>query len=106
MDEILNAFGLKFEEITLDERHDLERMAMVYESQQQLTFEDIRKAIQAAISTVSAELVIEKEGTVRNIFLKARLMNYMMLDGLLSGPQQARDELSKYAERLKASSKR
>lgn len=105
-DEILKAFDLKFEDITLDERESLERMAMVYETQSQLSIEDVRKGLQECINDVMLKLAVEPEGTVNNIFLKGRMLNYVMLMGVLSGPQKARDELALYVERLKTIKKK
>jgi predicted amino acid-binding ACT domain protein len=106
MDEILSVFGLNFEEITLDERDDLNRMAAVYEIQQQLTLEDVKRYITEATNEVMLKLAVEPEGTINNVHLKARLLNYTMLLGVLSGPQRAREELAKYVERLKTIKKK
>lgn len=106
MDEILSAFGLNFEDITLDERDELERMALVYEQQQQLTLDDVLKGVQAAQQQVMLKLAIEPEGTVNNVHLKARLLNYTMLIDLLSGPMKARAALDIYVQRLKTIKKK
>lgn len=106
MDEILSVFGLNFEDITLDEREELERMALIYEQQQQLDLSQVLLHLKASQEAVMLKLAVEPEGTINNVHLKARLLNYAMLVDMLSGPQKAREALDVYVTRLKTIKKK
>lgn len=105
MDDILDAFGLKYEELTIDERDDLLKMVNVMEQQQSLSLEDIRTHIKDSLQEVMLALAKEPEGTTNNIFLKARMLNYSMLLGVLEAPMKARAEVEAYIQNMKQAGK-
>lgn len=106
MDEILSVFGLNFEEISLDERAELERVAFIYEQSGRLSLDDVCKVIKESQQQVMLKLAVEPEGTINNVHLKARLLNYTMLLDLLSGPSKAKEALEEYCKRLKTIKKK
>jgi hypothetical protein len=101
LDEILKQCGLRFEDLNSVERETLNVMVSAIE-QNSLTIEKIRESIQTMRAAVSKELSEEPEYVQllffkirndKNIYLKARLRNYLLLEGLLTNPEKAKKQL-------------
>lgn len=92
MDEILQKFGLKFEDLSTAERDTLNQW-MQSLSKQTLSVDLIRGYIANMRATVEDELSKSDLNTKQDLFLKARLRNYMLLDAFLSTPAKAKQAL-------------
>lgn len=98
MDEILSKFNLKFEDLTQVERDTFSGW-MQSLSQRSISVEKIRDYIQSMREAVSQELIDEPEFNYififkvpnrKQILLKARLKNYLLLEAMLSTPEKAK----------------
>lgn len=104
IDEILNKFGIKFEELTGEERKTLETWTQALTAGQ-LTMESVREYLRAMKDSVEEALESEPEivyllgifkvANRNHVFLKARLRNYRMLLDFLSTPERARKAIEK-----------
>ena len=92
IDKLLEKFGLKFEDL-----NDLERdwLTTQLESLQKgvLSVEKIREYISGMKSAVEHELTKTDHNSKQDLFLKARLRNYLLLEAFLSSPQKAQQAL-------------
>lgn len=98
MDDILDSVGMKYEDLKAEEKDTLYSWLDALEKSQ-LTMEKIRQYVGSLKEQVEKELVDEPEFTWiflfrvqnrRQILLKARLKNYMLLEAFLSTPERAR----------------
>lgn len=94
MDEILEKLGLKYEDLTAAEREELNSWMSSLE-QSQLTIEKIREFIAGMRDSVEQELTKTGHDSKQDIFLKARLRNYMLLEAFLSTPEKAQKALDR-----------
>lgn len=89
MDEALAALGLKFEDLTKEERkYYLEQLKVMAE--RPLGAEDIRFYIGKMRRSVEEELTKFDLGNKQDLFLKARLRNYMLLEEFLTTHARAK----------------
>jgi DNA replication initiation complex subunit (GINS family) len=87
-DEI-EAKGIKIEKLTADEKQTYFTMLdAVRESQ--LSVEKLRDYIISMRSAVEQELINTELGVDQDLFLKARLKNYMLLESFLISPEKAK----------------
>jgi len=95
---LLEENGLKLEELNSAERETLEKWSQAWQ-RQEITPEKIRDMLVMLIEGVQKELANVSESTSfwsflfhrkKDIFLKARLKNYLMLKDFLTGPERAR----------------
>mgnify|MGYP001499066919 CR=1 FL=1 len=105
IDEILKKFGLKEED--LDTPGHSGEMATLLKMQQtiqqnQVTVESTRKYITSLREAVTKELVDEPEFNYififkvpnrKQVMLKARLKNYLLLEAYLSSPERMKEEM-------------
>lgn len=101
IDEILEKFNLKYDNLNPVERETLNSwMSAITNSQ--VTVEGIRGFIKTMKASVEKELseqpeyislFIFKVRNDKNILLKARLRNYLLIEGFLSSPQEAQKQL-------------
>ncbi len=107
--EILNKYGLKYEDLNAAEKQTLEEMSKTYQVKD-LTVVDIREAIDAMIESLTKELVSYETpaGLIaflfrkkRRIHVEARLHNYLMLRELLAGPERARKAVERMLQNIK-----
>ena len=94
MDEILKKVGLKFEDLNTVERDTLYSW-MESLNKATLTLDSVRSYISAMRDGVEAELSVSKLEKHNDIFLKARMRNYMLLEAFLSSPEKAKKALEK-----------
>lgn len=101
MDQILEAFGLKYEELTGDEKSTLTTWLHDVEAKS-LSIQDIQQYVSDMKNSVATQLAdtphFKKE---ENILLKARLKNYSLLEAFLSTPQRAKRALEQHIEAVK-----
>ena len=92
IDELLKKYGLKYEELTVDERTTFHTMLDAIEGKS-LSIEKIKDFIISMKYAVEQELVKMGNESKQDIFLKARLKNYMLLEAFLTSPEKARKAL-------------
>jgi hypothetical protein len=92
LDEILKRVGLKYEDLTSLEKNTLDTWMESLEKSQ-LTIEKIKEYISSMKDAVEQELSKSTLDTKQDIFLKARMRNYMLLDGFLTSPSKAKQQI-------------
>jgi hypothetical protein len=94
MDNILKQFGLTYEDLSKDEIKTLNQWNSDLDSNK-LTLERVKDYIGAMRFSVEEELVKIGHESKQDIFLKARLRNYMLLEGFLDTPKKAREAIER-----------
>ncbi len=98
MQSLLDKFNVKYEDLNPLEKETLNQWQKALESKQ-ITLEDVKDYLRNLIEAVERELADTQEYSTaigwlsnrkKDIFLKARLKNYLMLHDFLSGPEKAR----------------
>lgn len=101
MDEILERYHIKFESLTPDERQTLFTWANALQGQQ-LSIERIKEYFKSMRDSVEQSLINEPEfvwvwffkvPNRKQILLKARLQNYMLIESFLVSPEKAKEKL-------------
>jgi len=93
-EEILKKLGLKYDELTTQERETLSSWMTALE-QSKLNIDGIKAYIASMRDAVEQELTETKHNTNHDLFLKARLRNYMLLEAFLSTPEKAKQAMEK-----------
>jgi uncharacterized protein YoxC len=93
-DEILQKVGLKYEDLTVEEKETLHSWVDAMR-ETGLSVAKIKEHIENMKYSVETELTDTKHGSKRDIYLKARLKNYMLLEALLSTPEKAQQALDR-----------
>lgn len=103
MEQILKKFGVKYEDLNPSERETFNAMVEAVQKTQ-LSPEKMRDFITSLKNSVESELASEpeyvqlfifKRRNDRNIYLKARLRNYMLIESFLQTPEKAKQALDK-----------
>ena len=89
MDEILTRFNLKYEDLNTAERETLNTM-LASLSKNELTIAKIKEYIESMRDAVEDDLTKVGHESKQDIFLKARLRNYMLLEAFLTTPEKAK----------------
>jgi len=92
LDEILEKVGLKYEDLTTAERETLHEWIGAL-SKNELTLARVKEYIGAMRDSVEQELTKSDCNSKQDLFLKARLRNYMLLGAFLSTPEKAKKAL-------------
>lgn len=92
LDKLLEKFNLKFEDLNLDERETLNTWVEAIQKAQ-VTPERVREFVVTMREAVEKELTKTDHNTKQDIFLKARLRNYLVLEGFLTSPEKAEQQL-------------
>jgi len=71
-------------------------------SNRKLSVDDIREQIKQMMFAVQRELTSVKHRRKKDILLKARLKNYMLLDAFLNSPEKTKKRLEAHLLTLKA----
>lgn len=100
IDDLLGKFDLKYDDLSIPEKETLNKWLDDF-SQNRLTLEGVREYIASMRDTVEQELTKVDHNTHQDIFLKARLRNYMLLEGFLSSSDKARKALERAMQTLK-----
>jgi len=97
IDKLLEKYGVKHEELKPDE---LETLNVWLEAIQksQLTLEKVREYISTMKNSVEDDLTSTKHNSKKDLFLKARLRNYLLLEAFLSTPEKAKKQLENAME--------
>lgn len=92
LDKILKKYNLKYEDLRKDERETLDEW-MVSLQENQLSIEKIRGYISSMKNAVEQEVTKTDLNSKQDLFLKARLRNYMLLEAFMSTPEKAREQI-------------
>lgn len=92
MDKILEKLGLKYEDLNHAERKTLDKW-METLNQGRLNVESVKQYVVSMREAVEEELSKSDINTKQDIFLKARLRNYLLLEGFLTSPEKAQKEI-------------
>jgi len=94
IDELLKKYNLKFEDLNVVERETLFTWIAALEKGK-LTIESIKTYISAMRDAVEHEITEPNLDPQKDLLLKARLRNYMLLDAFLSTPGRAKQALER-----------
>lgn len=98
-DKILERLNLKFEDLTREERTTLQGWVDVLQKRA-ISIEDVRNYVASMRESVENELTKSDLGSKNDLFLKARLRNYLLLEAYLSTPEKAKQALDRMIEGL------
>lgn len=100
MDEILKKYGLKYEDLNEDEKATLN--SWVNNLQEgALSVDKIKEYIKAMKDSVENELSRYDLGPKQDIYLKARLRNYLLLELYLTAPEKAKAHIDRTLKGIK-----
>jgi len=94
IDELLKRAGLKYEDLNDAERQTLNEW-MGALGKNELTLNGVRAYLASMRDSVEHDLAKSDNNTKNDLFLKARLRNYMLLEAFLTGPEKAKEALQK-----------
>lgn len=103
MDELLKKFNLKYEDLNVAEVETLTGW-LTAAQESNLTTDKVRDYIRAMKHAVEEELTKYDLGSKQDLFLKARLRNYILLDAFLTSPEIARKRLEAALGNIKGKS--
>jgi len=107
---LLEKYNLTYDQLNTSERETVMRWAKALETKT-LTPEDIKAHINSLIVALEKDLAgLEAPTSLwawlftskRDIYLKARLKNYLLLQDLLSGPERARQFIEAHLQNFKS----
>lgn len=98
--ELLEKFNLKYEDLNVAEKETLREWLEKLESTK-IRVEDIRNYIRKMIDGVEMELSEPDVPKKKDIFLKGRLRNYLLLAAFLESPEKAKEALERQLKNLK-----
>jgi len=99
IDDLLEKYNLKYSDLTLAEKETAHKMLTDLQ-EKQLTVEKIKEYIAAMRDSVEVELTNTDNGSKQDLFLKARLRNYMLLESFLVSPERAKRALERSISNL------
>ena len=94
IDELLERTGLKYEDLNKAERETLDSWMQAL-SKNELTLAGAKSYIISMRDAVEQELTQVGHNSKQDILLKARLRNYMLLEGFLSTPEKAKEAIGR-----------
>ena len=98
--EILDKFKIKYEDLNQAELETL-RNWLDSLSKNELTIPQIRDYIRSMLDSVEQELSQENLSKLKDLFLKARLRNYLLLLAFLESSEKAKKMLENQLKNLK-----
>lgn len=90
IEEILTRMNLKYEELTKEEKDTLVQWTESL-TKSTISLEQVKTYIRSMRDAVENELCKHDLGRNQDLYLKARLRNYMLLEALLSTPDKAKE---------------
>ena len=100
IDAILEKYNLKYNDLKVTERETLQSWIEAL-GQKKLTLESVKEYVISMKSSVEQELTKVGHESKQDIFLKARLRNYMLLEAFLLAPEKAKKALEEAMSGLK-----
>lgn len=92
IDQILEKVGLKYEDLNSIEKETLNTWMEALQKGA-VSIEKIKEYVVSMREAVEQELAKADLGSKQDLFLKARLRNYMLLDAFLSTPERAKQQI-------------
>lgn len=98
MDDIFKLFGYKgndiedYDDLTPEEQETYRTMLDIVETTA-VTLEDVKKHVTSMRQAVEHELANHERLDRQDIYLKARLRNYLLMEAVFEKPQKARQML-------------
>src|SRR5258708_7273828 len=92
--------GIKYETLTTAEKDTLDTWSQALTTNE-LTLQGVKDYIRALIEGVERELANYNLDKNQDLFLKARLKNYLMLSDFLTGPDKAKKHIEQSIQNLK-----
>lgn len=100
LSSLLDRFNVKYEDLTTAEKDTLEQWSKALASKE-LTLSDVKDHIRVLIEGVERELANYNLDKNQDLFLKARLKNYLMISDFLTGPDKAKKYIEQSIQNLK-----
>ena len=97
---LLDKFNVKYENLTTAEKETLNQWLQAL-SKSELTLNSVKEYIRALIEGVERELANYNLNKNQDLFLKARLKNYLMISDFLTGPDKAKKYIEQSLQNLK-----
>lgn len=94
LDELLERVGLKYEDLNETERETVMSWADAL-NEKSISVDLIRSYISRMKDSVENELAVTGHEYKKDIYLKARLRNYLLLEAFLTSPEKARAAIEK-----------
>jgi len=94
VDDILKKLNLKYEDLNSVEKETLHTWLEAL-TKNKLTLENVKTYIKAMKDGVEQELTDTKHNSKQDLFLKARLRNYLLLEAFLSTPDKAKEAIDR-----------
>jgi hypothetical protein len=98
--DFLSKFNLKYEDLNASEKETLQTWLEELASKE-ITLDDVKKYIREMITGVEMELSECDINQKKDIFLKGRLKNYLLLLAFLESPEKAKQALEKQLKNIK-----
>ena len=92
LDDLLEKFNLKYEDLNAVERETLNTWVEALQKGQ-VSVEKIKEYIVSMREAVENEVSRSNLGSKQDLFLKARLRNYLLLESFLSTPERAKQQM-------------
>jgi hypothetical protein len=92
LDELLERYGLKYNDLNNLEKETLNTWMEALQKSQ-LSLEKVKEYISMLKEGVEQELTKSDLGSKQDLFLKARLRNYILLDAFLTSPEKAKKQI-------------
>lgn len=99
MDKLLEKYGLSYSDLSSAEKETYQSWLQSLEVNE-ITVDKVREYIMAMKEVVEQELTQTSHNSTQDVFLKARLRNYVLLEGFLSSPEKARKAIELQLSRL------
>jgi hypothetical protein len=100
LSQLLDKFGVKYEDLTTAEKDTLQEWTKALASKE-LTLVDVKDHIRSLIEAVERELATYNLKRDQDLFLKARLKNYLMISDFLTGPDKAKKYIEQSLQNIK-----
>ena len=99
IDEWLKKLGINsFDELDRPGEKDQYFKLLEIAEKGKITLDDVKKHIHSMRQAVEFALATEKLGKNEDLFLKARLKNYILLESLFERPERAKDMIESYTK--------
>ncbi len=92
--------GIKYETLTTAEKDTLTQWSQAL-TKNELTLQGVKDFVRTLIEGVERELANYNLDKNQDLFLKARLKNYLMLSDFLTGPDKAKKHIEQSIQNLK-----
>jgi hypothetical protein len=99
-DKLLSKFGVQYEDLNTLEKETLTKW-LENLSTKQLTVDSIKEHVTELIIAVEKELSAYDLPKEKDLFLKARLKNYLLLQDFLTSPDKAQKHIEESLKNIK-----